>query len=86
MPVSRLLSLLVCISLFSCQSIPEHENSVDHSNTTHAMSNLIIPESARTSILAQQALAKFNVVMMSTELAEAERAQFCFVVDYCSIA
>ena len=78
MPVSRLLSLLVCISLFSCQSIPEHEDSVVHSTATHAMSNLIIPESARSSILAQQALAKFNVVMMRTELAEAERAQFLF--------
>lgn len=82
MSVLRLFGFICCIVLSGCASVNKTTESETHLDartaSSNSMANLIIPEPARASVRAQQALAKFNMIMMSTELEDAERAQFLF--------
>ena len=76
------LLLTVSLTLSGCSLF-----SIDQTNhaqragavaTSNSMANLIIPEPVEASGRAQQALAKFNMIVMSPELSDDERAQFLF--------
>jgi lipoprotein NlpI len=76
----RLSCFILCFILSGCTAFTRDTQSQPsaESESSSSMANLIIPEPERASIRAQQALAKFNLVMMSSELADEERAQFLF--------
>lgn len=70
------LSLSGC-SLFSIDQA-NHTHSLNSVDSNKSMANLIIPEPVEASARAQQALAKFNMIVMSPDLSDDERAQFLF--------
>ena len=76
------LLLTVSLTLSGCSlfSIDEaqHAQRAGAVDTRNSMANLIIPEPVEASGRAQQALAKFNMIVMSPELSDDERAQFLF--------
>ena len=76
------LLLTVSLTLSGCSlfSIDEaqHAQRAGVVDTRNSMANLIIPEPVEASGRAQQALAKFNMIVMSPELSDDERAQFLF--------
>ena len=59
-------------------SVDQSNNTSKKSVPTESMANLIIPEPVPASLRAQQALAKFNIIVMSPELTEDERAELLF--------
>lgn len=76
------LLLTVSLTLSGCSlfSIDQtnHAQRAGAVDTSNSMANLIIPEPVEASGRAQQALAKFNMIVMSPELSDDERAQFLF--------
>jgi lipoprotein NlpI len=76
------LLLIVILTLSGCSLFSSDQANLaqrhDALDTSNSMANLIIPEPVEASGRAQQALAKFNMIVMSPELSDDERAQFLF--------